>query len=358
MLIKLAGNSKILILCLREIQNSINDSVYRLLVNIIYELGDSDNWTIGKTEIVHNITGSRFIFKGLYRNVASIKSLEGVDIAWIEEGQTVSQESLDLLIPTIRKDGSEIWVTFNPDQEEDPVYSMFVEKNHPKSIVKKVNYPDNPFFPDTLREEMEYTRKNNPEKWEWVWNGSCRKETEAQIFKGKYKIEPFEEIKDPEYNHGMDFGFAEDPSCVIQNYIHENKLYITREAYGLHVTNDDLPEMILSVSPGQDWPVMADNARPETIDYIRRHGYRGIRPCKKWKGSVEDGIEYLKSFEEIIIHPRCKHTIEEFRLYSYKVNKHTGEIMPVPEDKNNHIMDALRYSIGKRQPRKMSVTLY
>ena len=355
MLLRLAEvNNNMLILCLREIQNSIADSIYSLLVELITDFDSHTNWNILKTEIVNKKTGSKFIFKGLYRNISSIKSLEGVNIAYIEEAATVSQESWDLLIPTIRRGHSEIWAVFNPDQETDPVYNMFVKNKRDNAVVKKINWSDNEHFPDVLREEMEWDREHNPDKWQWVWEGNCRQESDAQIFKGCFTIEPFDIPDDAQFNHGMDFGFAEDPSTVIQNYIVDDVLYISREAYGYHTPIDKQPEMIRSVVPGDGWNVFADNARPETIDHIKRHGYRWIKPCKKGKNSIEEGIEYIKSFKKIVIHPRCKHTIDEFRLYCYKTNKHTGEIMPVPEDANNHIIDALRYSLVKK--RRASVT--
>lgn len=356
MLLRLAEvNNNMIILCLREIQNSIADSVYSLLVHLIQDYDSANNWLITKTEIIHKITGSKFIFKGLYRNVTSIKSIEGITIAYIEEANTVSQESWDFLIPTVRSEGSEIWAVFNPDQEADPVYSMFVKNVRDNAVVKKINWSDNDHFPDVLREEMEYDRTHNPDKWSWVWEGNCRQETEAQIFRGCYTIESFDIPKDAQFNHGMDFGFAEDPSTVIQSFIKDDILYISKEAYGLHVSIDELPEMIKSVVPADNWPVIADSARPDTIDFIKRHGYAKIKPSKKGPNSIVDGIERIKSFKKVIIHPSCKHTIDEFRLYSYKTNKHTGEIMPVPEDANNHIIDALRYSVNKK--RHTSVTI-
>lgn len=348
MLLRLAEvNDNMLILCLREIQNSIADSIYSLLVSLINDYDDVAKWNILKTEIVNKHTGSKFIFKGLYRNVSSIKSIEGVDIAYVEESDKVCQESWDYLIPTIRKESSEIWAIFNPNKEEDPVYSMFVSKVRDNAVVKKINWQDNPHFPSVLKDEMEYDREHNPDKWAWVWEGNCRVETEAQIFRGCFSIEHFDIPSDAQFNHGMDFGFAEDPSTVIQSFIKDDILYLSKEAYGLHISIDDLPEMIKSVVPAENWQVIADSSRPDTIDFIRRHGYNNINGSKKGKNSILDGIEKIRSFKHVIIHPMCKHTIDEFRLYSYKTNKYTGEIMPVPEDRNNHIIDALRYSLEK-----------
>ena len=117
------------------------------------------------------------------------------------------------------------------------------------------------------------------------------------------------------------------------------------EAYGVGVELDEMPQLYDSVPESRRWIIKADCARPETISYLKnRHGFR-IEAAKKWQGSIEDGIAYLKSFDKIVIDPRCRHTADEFRLYSYKVDKITGDILPVVVDKNNHCLDAIRYAL-------------
>lgn len=204
-LIVMSDLACIRVLCCREIQNSIRDSSYQVLKDTAERHGIAGRFSFLESEIRHNVTGSRFIFKGLCRNEQSVKSTEGIDVCRVEEAQTVSEVSWEVLIPTIRKPGSEIWVTFNP--------------------------------------------------------------------------------------------------------------------------------------------LNADAARPETISYLaNRCGYR-ISAVKKWQDSVEDGVAYLKSFEKIVVHPRCKHAADEFKLYSYKIDKVTQEVLPVFVDKNNHCLDALRYAL-------------
>lgn len=346
-LIFLSNAVKLRILCCREIQNSIRDSSYQILKDSAERLGITHNFTFKEAEIVNNLTGSRFIFSGLLRNENSIRSKEGIDIVWVEEASSVSKSSWDVLIPTIRKAGSEIWLTFNPLTLDDPT-NRFIDNPPPNAWVQKVNYTENPFFPDVLRQEMEYDKKKDYERYLHVWEGFPLTISDAQIFKGKYIVEPFDDSLAESADRlffGADFGFAQDPSTLIRCFIHEKKLYIDYEAYGVGVEIDELPQLYRSV-PGSDrWPIKADEARPETISYLAKRCGFNISGAKKWKGSIEDGIAYLKSFDKIVIHPRCKHTADEFRLYSYKIDKVTNEILPVVLGKNDHTIDSIRYSL-------------
>ena len=340
-LIFLSNAVKLRILCCREIQNSIRDSSYQILKDSAERLGITHNFTFKEAEIVNNLTGSRFIFSGLLRNENSIRSKEGIDIVWVEEASSVSKSSWDVLIPTIRKTGSEIWLTFNPLTIDDPT-NRFIDNPPPDSWVKKVNYTENPFFPDVLRQEMEYDKKNDYERYLHVWEGFPLTISDAQIFRGKYVVESFADDLWQSADRlffGADFGFAQDPSTLVRCFIYENRLYVDYEAYGVGVEIDELPQLYRSVPESDKWPIKADEARPETISYLAKRCGFNISGAKKWKGSIEDGIAYLKSFDKIVIHPRCKHTADEFRLYSYKIDKVTNEVLPVVLDKNNHCVD-------------------
>ena len=342
-LLILGRQKKLRILCAREFQYSIADSVHRLLCNLIYDLGWTDFYSITKTLILGK-NGTEFTFKGLHANVLEIKSTEGINICWVEEAQTVSEDSWQVLIPTIRSPGSEIWVTFNPLHEDDPTYKRFVLDPPPNSIVKKVNWNGNPWFPDVLKEEMEHLKKTDYDLYMHVWEGECKKLSGALIFGNKFVVKEFETPNNVRFYHGVDWGFAKDPTALVRCWIRDNTLYIDAEAYGVGVELDDTPQLFDKVPTARRWPVKADSARPETISYVRRKGFP-ISAAKKWSGSIEDGIEFIRSFDEIVIHPKCVHTIEEFSKYSYKVDKQTNEILPVPEDKYNHCIDALRYSV-------------
>mgnify|MGYP001580423839 CR=1 FL=1 len=166
-----AAQDPLRILCCREIQNSIKDSVKRLIDDQINASGLSGFYESTLSEIKGK-NGSLFLFAGLRSNPESIKSMEGIDIVWAEESNTISKHSLDLLIPTIRKDKSEIWFTWNPESESDPVDKMFrSESPPPDSIIQEVHYFDNPFFPGVLKKEMEYDKQIDPGKYKHVWLG-------------------------------------------------------------------------------------------------------------------------------------------------------------------------------------------
>ena len=347
-LIAAADMVKLRILCCREIQNSIADSSYKLLKDTAARLGIANHFKFTETGIF-NSNGSEFIFKGPLRNEQSIKSMEGVDICWIEEAATVSETSWQTLILTIRKPGSEIWVTFNCLNADDPTTKRFIDNPPPDAYVRKVNYNENPYFPDELRQEMEWCKKNDYELYLHVWEGFPRTFSDAQIFRGRYTVEAFPDDlakKADRLFFGADHGFANDPSTLVRCFILDKKLYIDYEAYGVGVEINEL-RSLYSVVPGFDrWTIYADCARPETNSYLTKHERLHVVGAEKWAGSVEDGIAFLKSFEQIVIHPRCKHTADEFRLYSYKTDSRTNEVLPIPLDKSNHCVDALRYSLG------------
>ena len=347
-LIVMADMCKLRILCCREIQKSIKDSSYQLLKDTALRLGIANRFVFLETEIRHKKTGSKFIFTGLLRNEQTIKSKEGIDICWCEEAQTISETSWETLIPTIRKDGSEIWLSFNPLNADDPTTVRFVENPPPEAYVRKVNFDENPYFTEALRREMEWDKKNDFEKYLHIWEGYPRTFSDAQIFRGKFTVEPFEETLADQADrlfYGADFGFAQDPSTLIRSFMLDRKLYIDYEAYGVGVEIDELPQLYRSVPGADKWPIKADSARPETISYLRNRCGFNIDGAEKWQGSIEDGIAYLRSFDQIVIHPRCKHTADEFRLYSYKTDKTTNEVLPIILDKNNHCIDAIRYGL-------------
>lgn len=335
-LIPFSMSAKVKILCTREMQNSISDSVHKLLTDVIFTY-KLDKWFDVKNNEIECVNGSSFIFKGLAHNADSIKSTEGIDYCWVEEAQRVSKRSWDILIPTIRKQGSRIGITFNPENDDDPVYQMFIKKRPPDCIITEVNYQDNPYFPEVLQKEMEYMRSIDYEQYLHVWEGQTRTISDAQVFKGKYVVEDFSSDGQEVFYHGMDFGFAKDPSTIVRCFIKGENLYVDREVYGHQIEITDLPALMRGVLD-LNYKVKADGARPETISYLRGQGFN-IAAAKKWQGSVEDGIEHLRGFRKIIIHPRCKNTIKEFSRYSYKVDKHTNEILPIIVDDYNHCID-------------------
>ena len=135
-----------------------------------------------------------------------------------------------------------------------------------------------------------------------------------------------------------------DPTAVTRCFIEDNCLYIDYESGGVGVEMEELPKLFDVVPDIRKWKIRADAARPETISYMARHGFNCVA-AEKWQGSVEDGIEYLRSFRKIYIHPRCKHVYEEFKYYSYKKDRVSGDILPIVVDAWNHYIDSIRYAL-------------
>ena len=330
--------------CVREVQKSLNQSVKRLLETKIQSMNAGAYFDVQES-CIKSVNGDGIIlFQGMQNHTAdSIKSLEGMDCAWVEEAQSMSQRSLDLLRPTIRKPGSELWFTWNPGESTDPVDVLLRGENPPpNAVVIPVNFVDNPWFPDVLREEMEYDKRRDPGKYAHVWLGEYVRNSEARVFKN-WSIEEFEAPSGAVFRLGADWGFSVDPTTLIRCHIDGRRLYIDHEAYMVGCEITDTPALFMTVPESEKWPITADSARPETISHMRKNGFPKIMPAVKGPKSLEEGVEWLKSFD-IIVHPRCIHTIDELTLYSYKTDPLTGKVLPVLEDKKNHVIDALRYA--------------
>lgn len=330
--------------CIREVLKSLKQSVKRLIENKIEELGVGDYFIVQDSQIKSKYGSGLIIFQGMQNHTAdSIKSLEGYDTAWVEEAQSLSQHSLDLLRPTLRKNGSELWFSWNPRFPTDPI-DVFLRGDDlpPDTSLVRVNYNDNPFFPETLQKEVDYDRGRDIDKYNHVWLGEYQSSSESRVFKN-WTVEEFDTPPDAVLRFGADWGFAVDPTVLVRCYIVGRKLYIDHEAYRIGCEIMDTPSLFMTIPEAEKWPITADSARPETISHMKQNGFPKIVSAIKGKGSVEDGIEWLKSFD-IIVHPRCQHTIDELSLYSYKVDPMTEEVLPILEDKDNHVIDALRYA--------------
>lgn len=360
-------------LCTREYQTSVRDSVHRLLADTVHRLGLSSWFNITNTYISSR-AGAEFIFKGLHNNVQEIKSTEGLDGAWIEEGQNTTKDSLDTIIPTLRKEGSRLIVTWNVTDEDAPVHQHFVIQPPPRSFVQQVNFDFNPYLSEKTRGTIEHMRATDLETFNHVYLGVPRKYSASLVLGGRYKIEAFPDDlwrKAERIFQGLDFGFANDPNAFTRSFVYRNILHIEYEAGGVGIELEDIFSMLTGTipeahpkpdrareiirkhcvagvppdhaAPVGKWPIKCDNARPETISFLCGQGLNASA-ADKWKGSVEDGITHIKSFNEIIIHPRCKETAQEARLWSYKVDRVTKEVLPVLVQKNDHYWDSVRYS--------------
>ncbi|WP_379554186.1 PBSX family phage terminase large subunit [Qipengyuania sp. DGS5-3] len=383
-LVILARQHPLRILCTREFQNSIRDSSKKLIEQSIERMGLGSFFKCTEREIIGR-NGSQISFMGLNGKEASIKSLEGYDLAWVEEATTLSQSSINALIPTIRKEGSEIWWSFNPRYPSDPVDALFRgQLPPPGSIVLEIQWRDNPWFPQVLRRDMEYDRIRDPEKHANIWEGKYLQRSEAQVFHN-WQISPFDAPDDADFRFGADWGFSKDPTVLVRCFTGSwvprsdgtisaaydpagKVLFIDHEAYAIGCPIDEIPALFAgsdvrrpprwhnpSSSPGIEGAarakITADSARPETIDYLAKRGFI-IEGAAKGPGSIEEGIEFLKSYD-IIVHPRCQHLVDELIHYSWAIDRQTGEIRNVLADKHNHVIDALRYAVeGAHRARK------
>jgi phage terminase large subunit len=351
-LVFITRKRKYRVLCTREFQKNIKDSSKKLIEDTIKRFKLEKEFDCQVAVIRHIKTGSEFLFYGLHHNIKEIKSLEGIDILWGEESENTSQESLDDVVPTIRKEdldlneASILIFTLNPDKKENPVYKEYIDSETFEGLIReKVNYYDNPFFPNVLRREMERCRERDPDKYDWIWEGNCREYSEAQILKGCYTIKDFTLPDSTAWFFGADWGFSQDPNTLTRMWADMDnlKLYID---YGIDKVGceiKDTPAWYDQVPRVRDFDIIADNARPELISHMKNEGFK-IRGAKKGKKSIEDGISFIKNFD-VIINPRCKGVIEEFKLYSYKVDKVTNQVLTDIVDKNNHYIDGIRYGL-------------
>lgn len=343
-LARILANPDFSVVCMREVQRTLRESVHRLLVSRIEHHGVGDFFDVIDTAITARRGSGRIMFTGLASHTAeSIKSLEGYDCAWVEEAQTLSQKSLDLLRPTIRKPGSELWFSWNPIHATDPIDMLLRGPTPPdNSVVVKVNFSDNPWFSAEMRAEMEYDRARDTDKYNHVWCGGYQTKGEAQVFKN-WSVQTFTAPPDAAHRIGIDFGYSEAPTCAVRSHIIGRKLYIDYEAYGEKIEIDNTAHLLMTIPEVEKWPSIADGSRPETISHLKKKGaFRLMMPAVKGNNSVVEGIEFIKNYE-IVVHPRCVNMIRELTTYAYEMNKRTGEMEL--SDKENDMIDATRYSV-------------
>lgn len=350
------------ILCAREFMNSLEESSMQEVKQAILSVPWlAANFEIGEKYIRTIDKRVTYVFAGLRHNLDSIKSKARILLCWVDEAESVSETAWQKLSPTVREEGSEIWVTWNPERDGSATDKRFRKDQAEDCITVEMNYTDNPWFPDVLEGERQNDmRRLDPATYAWVWEGAYLENSDKQVLAGKYRIESFSDElwKDAErLFFGADFGFAKDPNTLVRSFIIENTLYIEYEAYDHKVELDHMPEMYDKIPEVRRWPIKADAARPETISYLKRQGFN-ISAAEKWQGSVEDGVSYLRGFDEIVIHSRCVNVAREARLWSYKTDRITGEVLPKLADGDEHTWDAIRYSLDGYIKQKSSGTIF
>ena len=338
------------ILCTRQFQVSIRESFYAELKAAI----ESTPWLANHYDIgrdyLRGKNGTEFVFRGLERNEQSLKSLAKIDLTIVEEAEDVAESAWLALEATVfRQPKSELWAIWNPRLEGSPVDKRFRQHPPKRALIAEINWQDNPFFPAGLEElRQRQQRLLDPATYAWVWDGAYLTNSDAQVFAGKIATADFtpDSTFDGPY-FGGDFGFSQDPTAAVAVWIKGDDCYISHEAFRTGLELDDTAEFINRKIPGFEREVSRwDNARPESISYLKRHGLPKAQAVSKWPGSVEDGVTFLRSFGRIVIHPRCTEMQREARLYSYKVDRLTGDVTSTIVDAHNHGWDAVRYALA------------
>lgn len=355
-LIAMAVAEPLRILCTREIQKSIKESVHRLLTDQIEEMGLGGEFDVLETEIRCR-NGSVFFFAGLQSHtVTSIKSYEGCDIVWIEEAQTVCKKSWDILIPTIRKPGSEIWITMNPILDTDETWTRFVVNKAPNSYVRQVNWSDNPWFPDVLEQERVHAKATMPEDdYNNIWEGMCRSAVEGAIYANEVQIAYREErVRPVPYDPRLkvstvwDLGWADSMTIIlVQKGVAELRVigYIEESQRTLDWYAGELNK--LNYNWGYDYiphdGFHKDFKTGQTTAEILRRFKRKVKPIPKL--TVEQGIKAARMLFPRVYFDKTKteRLMECLKRYRRGVPEKTGEPGAPVHDEYSHGADSWRY---------------
>ena len=342
------------VLCCRQHMRSIRESSKQLVEATIRQLGLEANWRITERSLEH-VNGSEILFLGLAVNPDSLRSYSGIDILWVDEAQTINERSFSNIIPTVRDAGSQCLWGWNPDQPTDPVDRYFRGPNPPRNaVVLEVSWRDNPGFYDTeLPAERDHQERTNPERYKTTWEGQYDQRYERKVFAGNVAMgrpseTDLENITVPIY--GMDFGYASDPSVIVKIHVikrqHLRDIVYIAASIGAHgVPTRELPNLLDSILHDPNAAVMADSARPETIEDLCARGY-DIRPVRKYPGSLRDGIEELRGCD-ILVDPDCPEVFQELVAYAWQVDERTGQVLNKLNPKGaDHYVDSIRYALS------------
>ena len=333
------------ILCCREIQKSINDSLYATLVNTISKYKLEPYFRIINTEIENLLTGARFIFAGLKSNITSIKSINKLRVVLTDEAENISEQSWSYLRPTPRYGQVRFYVVFNPRFEHDATWQQFIINKDERTLHITINWHDNPWFPESLNNQRLRDLRGDAGRYAWIWEGKFLTISDAAILAKKLSVHRFE--LDDSYGTpyiGIDWGFSIDPTAAIECYVKGDCLYIRNACAKVGLELDDTATYLKEHIPNVErYTSRADNARPETISKVKKE-IPLIKACTKWKGSVEDGVTFLQSFKAIYVHPDAECCFSELTAYNYKRDSN-GDPTTIIEDSNNHYADALRYAV-------------
>ena len=358
-LVQRAALEKLFILCARQYQNSIADSVLSLLEATIRQQGLTDLFKVGRTTITCPSTGSVFIFRGLQTNPQSVRSLEGLDACWVEEGQTISALALRSLVPTMRKANSQILISMNPVNEDDAVWERYLSKwweaegkgvpyvPPEDTLLIRANHNHNPFFTDELRKEMEWDYERDPLLADHIWGGIPHGRLDRLIFPpGTYEVGEAPDVPDlgrPLF--GVDIGHTIDASAILKVYRpDERTLYVDDERYAWKLDSYSIPRFLKSMPGASDHVITSDWQWREIHQMLRTEHGLTMHHAVKGPHSVHEGLMFIKG-HRVIINPRCRNLLKECSHYGYEVDKTTDEVKPKIDDSWNHGWDAVRYAI-------------
>ena len=358
-LLLLGINKKIRVLCAREVQNSIRDSVHRVLKDQIVRLGLTSKYEVLE-QTIRGSNGTEFLFSGLATHtVTSIKSFEGCDICWVEEGQTISNRSWNILTPTIRKEDSEIWISFNPELETDPTYERFVKNPPENSVVVKLSWRDNPWFNAVLQAERLHCLRTNPTDYLNIWEGECKVAVEGAIF--------FEELQAMRRSHRIrnvpydsmlsahvvfDLGFGDAMAVsIVQRMTSEIRVIWYREFIREKLSTIASELRGLKYNWGKVWLPHADGfsktskGQDSAEEIMKKQGWVCAKKSDVSSLGIEDGIRITRErFPRFYIDEKnCERLIECLVRYRRSINQATLQAGAPMHDAFSHGGDNLRY---------------
>ena len=367
-LLILGAKSQIRVLCAREYQTSIKDSVHKLLCDQIELMNLHGFYEITQSAI-RGKNGTEFAFVGLKNNVANVKSYEGVDYCWVEEAQTVSRHSWNTLIPTIRKEGSEIWITFNPELETDETYQRFVVRPPEQAVVQKINWSDNPWFPEVLALEKDSLKSRDPSAYQTVWEGLCRLTVDGAIFANEMQVAELDDrITKVNYDptkpvHAIfDLGWADSTAIWFLQFVgmetrliryHEDSQKTISHYLALMQTYGYMYDTLWLPHDAQNKTLASNGKSIEEI--VRAAGYK-TRIIERTP--VADSINAARTIFRNCWFDRenCYDGLQCLRHYRYDVDPETGQFSRQPlHDQYSHGADAFRYiglMINEPKPRR------
>jgi phage terminase large subunit len=353
LLLDFGTRSRLRILCAREIMRTISESVHQLLRDQISELGLSGFYTVTDNAI-RGSNGTEFYFAGLRTQDAhKLKSYEGVDICWVEEAQVVSKRSWDILLPTIRKPLSEIWVTFNPELDTDETYQRFVANPPEQSVVVKMNYGDNPWFPEVLELERRTLLARDPEAHRNVWEGECRSAVEGAIYakevaalyeSGRVRPCPYDPLLP--VHTVWDLGWNDQTSIALVQRASEVRVIGYIEDSHRTLADYVAQLKLLPYVWGQDWLPHDGQARDyksgKSAEEMLKAMQRDPRIVENL--DIESGIKAARMvFPRVYIDPKAERLLHCLKRYRRTINQNTNEPGPPLHDEYSHGADCFRY---------------